>query len=156
MKKLFIFLLILFVSNCSTKKLEKNHGLMNLDKKKDKIIVGKTNKNDVISLFGPASTISTFDDDIWIYIESKKINRSIFKLGSQKLDKNNTLILEFSERSLVKNIEFIDINKMNDIKITDKKTDKAYSNNSKLYSILTSLREKINAPTRRNRVKKNN
>ena len=156
MKKLFIFLLILLVSNCSTKKLENNHGLVNLDKKKDKIIVGKTNKNDVINLLGPASTVSTFDDDIWIYIESKKINRSIFKLGSQKLDKNNTLILEFSERSLVKNIEFIDINKMNDINIADKKTEKAYSNNSKLYSILTSLREKINAPSRRNRVKKNN
>ena len=156
MKKLIIFLLILFVSNCSTKKLENNHGLVNLDKKKDKIIVGKTNKNDVINLLGPASTVSTFDDDIWIYIESKKINRSIFKLGSQKLDKNNTLILEFSERSLVKNIEFIDINKMNDINIADKKTEKAYSNNSKLYSILTSLREKINAPSRRNRIKKNN
>ena len=97
-----------------------------------------------------------FDEDIWIYIESKKVNQSIFKLGSQKLDKNNTLILEFSERSLVKNIKFIDINKMNDIKITDKTTEKAYSNNSKLYSILTSLREKINAPTRRNRVKNNN
>ena len=156
MKKLIIFLLILFVSNCSTKKLENNHGLMNLDKKKDKIIVGKTNKNDVINLLGPASTTSTFDDDIWIYIESKKINRSIFKLGSQKLDKNNTLILEFSERNLVKNIKFIDINEMNDLKIAEKKTQKAYSNNSKLYSILTSLREKINAPTRRNRVKKNN
>ena len=156
MKKLIIFLLILFVSNCSTKKLENNHGLVNLDKKKDKIIVGKTNKNDVINLLGPASTVSTFDDDIWIYIESKKINRSIFKLGSQKLDKNNTLILEFSERSLVKNIEFIDINKMNDINIADKNTEKAYSNNSKLYSILTSLREKINAPSRRNRIKKNN
>ena len=156
MKKLFIFLLILFVSNCSTKKLENNHGLVNLDKKKDEIIIGKTNKNDILNLLGPASTVSAFDDDIWIYIESKKINQSIFKLGSQKLDKNNTLILEFNERSLVKNIKFIDINKMNDIKITDKTTEKAYSNNSKLYSILTSLREKINAPTRRNRVKNNN
>ena len=156
MKKIFIILLILFVSNCSTKKLENNHGLVNLDKKKNEITVGKTNKNDVVNLFGPASTVSTFDDNIWIYIESKKVNQSIFKLGSQKLKKNNTLIIEFSERSLVKNIKFIDINEMNDLKIAEKKTQKAYSNNSKLYSILTSLREKINAPTRRNRVKKNN
>ena len=80
MKKLFIFLLILFVSNCSTKKLENNHGLMNLDKKKDKIIVGKTNKNDVLNLFGPASTVSTFDDDIWIYIESKKLTNQYLNL----------------------------------------------------------------------------
>ena len=156
MKKIIFFLLILAVTNCSTKKLEVSHGLVNLDKKKDEIIIGKTNKNDILNLFGPASTVSAFDDNIWIYIESKKVNQSIFKLGSQKLDKNNTLILEFNERSLVKNIEFIDINKMNDINIADKKTEKAYSNNSKLYSILTSLREKINAPSRRNRIKKNN
>ena len=66
--------------------------------------------------------MSTFDDDIWIYIESKKLINQ-YLLG-KKLDKNNTLILEFSERSLVKNIKFIDINKMNDIKITDKKLKK--------------------------------
>ena len=156
MKKIFIILLILLVSNCTTKKLENNHGLVTLDKKKNEITVGKTNKNDVVNLFGPASTVSTFDDNIWIYIESKKVNQSIFKLGSQKLKKNNTLIIEFNERSLVKNIKFIDINEMNDLKIAEKKTQKAYSNNSKLYSILTSLTEKIKDPTRKNLVKKNN
>ena len=52
MKKLFIFLLILFVSNCSTKKLENNHGLVNLDKKSE-IIIGKTNKNDILNLLDP-------------------------------------------------------------------------------------------------------
>ena len=153
MKKLFIILLILFVSNCSTKKLEKKHGLINLDKKKDEIIIGKTNKNDVINIFGPPSTVSTFDENIWVYIESKKTNQSIFKLGSKKLQKNNTLILYFNERSLVNNLELVDINKMNKLDISEKNTKKSYSNNSKLYTILTSLREKINAPTRRNRIK---
>ena len=153
MKKLFIILLILFVSNCSTKKLEKKHGLINLDKKKEEIIIGKTNKNDVINIFGPPSTVSTFDENIWVYIESKKTNQSIFKLGSKKLQKNNTLILYFNERSLVNNLELVDINKMNKLDISEKNTTKSYSNNSKLYTILTSLREKINAPTRRNRIK---
>ena len=153
MKKLFIILLILFVSNCSTKKLEKKHGLINLDKKKEEIIIGKTNKNDVINIFGPPSTVSTFDENIWVYIESKKTNQSIFKLGSKKLQKNNTLILYFNDRSLVNNLELVDINKMNKLDISEKNTKKSYSNNSKLYTILTSLREKINAPTRRNRIK---
>ena len=153
MKKLIIFLLILFVSNCSTKKLEKKHGLINLDKKKEEIIIGKTNKNDVINIFGPPSTVSTFDENIWVYIESKKTNQSIFKLGSKKLQKNNTLILYFNDRSLVNNLELVDINKMNKLDISEKNTTKSYSNNSKLYTILTSLREKINAPTRRNRIK---
>jgi len=156
MKKLFIILLILFVSNCSTKKLEKKHGLINLDKKKSEIIIGKSNKNDIINIFGPPSTVSAFDENIWVYIESKKTNQSIFKLGSKKIEKNNTLILYFSDRSLVKNVELIDINKMNEIDISKKNTKKSYSNNSKLYTILTSLREKINAPTRRNRIKNKN
>ncbi len=153
MKNFFIILLILLLTNCSTKKLEKKHGLINLDQKKEEIYIGKTNKNDVLNKFGPPSTVSTFDDNIWIYIESSKINQSIFKLGNKKLQKNNTLILHFNSRSLVKNVELIDINNMNEIKISDKNTQKSYSNNSKLYTILTSLREKINAPTRRTRIK---
>jgi len=155
MKKLFVILLILFVANCSTKKLENKHGLINLEKKKTEITIGKTNKNDVMNIFGPPSTVSAFDDNIWIYIESKKVNQSIFKLGGKKLKKNNTLILHFNNRSLVKKYEFVDIQNMNEINVSKNETQKSYSRQSKLYTILTSLREKINAPTRRNKIKKN-
>ena len=38
---------------------------------------------------------------------------------------------------------------MNDIKIAEKKTKKKFGQDNFVYNILSSLREKINAPTRR-------
>ena len=43
-----------------------------------KIKVNSTNKNDLISIFGEPSTKSTFDNDVWIYIERKITNTHFF------------------------------------------------------------------------------
>ena len=154
MKKIIFFLLILAVTNCSTKKLELNHGLVNLDKKKEEITIGKSNKNDILDIFGPPSTVSTFDEDVWIYIEIKKQNQSIVKLGKKRIKKNNTLIVKFDNRSLVNKVDFIDINNLNQLKLSEKVTEKEFTTNSMLYNVLTNLREKINAPVRRKQNKR--
>ena len=154
MKKIIFFLLILAVTNCSTKKLEVNHGLVNLDKKKEEITIGKSNKNDILDIFGPPSTVSTFDEDVWIYIELKKQNQSIVKLGKKRIKKNNTLIVKFDSRSLVNKVDFIDINNLNQLKLSEKITEKEFTTNSMLYNVLTNLREKINAPVRRKQNKR--
>ena len=154
MKKIVFFLLILVVSNCSTKKLEITHGLVNLDKKKDNIIIGKSNKNDILDIFGPPSTVSTFDEDVWIYIELKKVNQSIVKLGKKRIKKNNTLIVKFDNRSLVNEVDFIDIENLNQLKLSDKVTEKEFTTNNMLFNVLTNLREKINSPVRRKQNKR--
>ncbi len=154
MKKIIFFLLILGVTNCSTKKLEITHGLVNLDKKKDEITIGKSNKNDILNIFGPPSTISTFNENIWIYIELKKENQSIVKLGKKRIKKNNTLIVKFDNRNLVNKVDFIDINNLNKLKLSDKKTEKEFTTNNMLFNVLTNLREKINAPVRRKQNKR--
>ena len=154
MKKIIFFLLILAVTNCSTKKLEVTHGLVNLDKKKDEITIGKSNKNDILDIFGPPSTVSTFNENIWIYIELKKINQSIVKLGKKKIKKNNTLIVKFDNRSLVNKVDFIDIDNLNQLKLSDKETEKEFTTNNMLFNVLTNLREKINAPVRRKQNKR--
>ena len=68
----YIFILILFfTSSCSLNKVKNNHGVLSLENKIKKIKINKSNTNDIISIFGPASTKSTFDNNLWIYIESK-------------------------------------------------------------------------------------
>ena len=136
------------------KKARKKSWVHKFRQKKEEIIIGKTNKNDILDIFGPPSTVSTFDENIWIFIELKKVNRSIAKLGKKKIDKNNTLIVKFNNRSLVSNVDFIDIQNLNKIKLSQKTTEKEYTTNSMLYNILTNLREKINAPVRRRQNKK--
>ena len=154
MKKIIFFLLILAVTNCSTKKLEVSHGLVNLDKKKDEISIGKSNKNDILNIFGPPSTVSTFDEDIWKYFKLKKENKSIIKLGKKRIKKNNTLIVKFDNRSLVKKVDFIDIENLNKLELSDKETEKEFTTNNMLFNVLTNLREKINAPSRRKQNKR--
>ena len=147
MKYILYLSLFLFTLNCSINKVSNIHGFRLLDTKSEKILVSKTNKNDVRKILGPPSSISKFDD-IWFYIERKKTNQKIFKLGKKKISKNNVLIIEFDNKGIVILKEILDIKDMNEIKIADKKTIKKYEQDNMIYNILSTLREKINAPTR--------
>ena len=76
MKNFFFYFLFFFTLNCSINKVSNTHGFRFIEKKYDKIILNKTNKNDVRKIIGPPSSISKFDDS-WFYIERKKTNQSL-------------------------------------------------------------------------------
>ena len=147
MKYILYFSVFLFTLNCSINKVSNIHGFRSLDTKSEKILISKTNKNDVRKILGPPSSISNFDD-VWFYIERKKTNQQILKLGKKKISKNNVLLLKFDSKGLVVIKEVIDIDDMNEIKITEKKNTKKFNQDNMIYKIFSSLREKINAPTR--------
>ena len=150
MKYLFLLLIFFFTLNCSQNKVSNTHGIRFIEKKYDKILVNRSNKNDVRRIIGPPSSISKFDD-IWFYIERKKTNQSILKLGKKKISRNDIIVLEFNNMGLVSNKKILDLNNMNDIKIAEKITKKKFGQDNTIYNIMTTLREKINAPTRRNK-----
>jgi len=147
MKILFI-LLFLFTLNCSTNKVSKNHGFKSLEQRFDIIELNETNKNDIISIIGPPSTKSDFNDNLWFYIERRQTNQSLIKLGIKKIEKNNILMVEFNERGILKDKKLYDLNNMNDIKYVKSITHKEFKNNNFIYNIFSSIREKINAPSR--------
>ena len=150
MKYIFFTFLFFITLNCSVNKVSNSHGSRFIDTKYDKIIINKSNKNDIRKLIGPPSSISKFSGN-WFYIERKKTNQSIFKLGKKKLLSNNIIILEFNSMGLVSNKDLLNIEDMNDIKIAAKMTKKKYEQDNALYDILSSLREKMNAPTKNNK-----
>ena len=150
MKIIYLLSIFLLTLNCSINKVSKLHGFRFIEGKYDQIILSKTNKNDVRKLIGPPSSISKFDD-VWFYIERKKTNRSLFKLGTKKITSNNIIILEFDNKGLVFDKKFLDLNDMNDIEIVEEKTKKKFDQDNLIYNILSTLREKINAPTRRDK-----
>ena len=117
-----------------------------LDKKQEKLTVNISNKNDILKLLGYPSTKSTFDNDLWIYIERKSNQSSIIKLGKEKLITNNVLLLEINSRGLLKTKEFIDITKMQEVKFSTLTTDSQYKKKTFLYDFLSSMRQKINDP----------
>ena len=152
-KRFIYFILFIFLFNCNTQKVTRIHGTLALKSFENKIILNKTNTNDILNLLGEPSTKSTFDDKIWIYIEQKKQNKSIVKLGKQYIDVNNTLVLYFNSRGLVYKKEFYNKDKLKDVKFAKKETVPKYSNNSFMYNFLASFRDKINAPFRKKKKK---
>ena len=72
----FFIIALIFIVSCSTNKVKNNHGVLSLINKFNKIVVENSNSNDILNLLGPPSTKSSFDNNIWIYIERKK-NQSI-------------------------------------------------------------------------------
>ncbi len=152
--RIFLILLFIIASGCKANKVSKNHGFISLETKFEKIQINKTNKNDLIKNIGHPSSISEFDENKWFYIERKKTNQSLFKLGIKKINKNNILIVDFNNKGLVENKKIIDLNNMNDVKYVKKITQKEFDQDNTIYNIFSSLREKINAPAR-NRNKSN-
>jgi len=151
--RIFFIFLFLFTLNCSPNKVSNNHGFTSLQDKFDKISINKTNKNDILKIIGPPSSISNFNNDKWFYIERMKRNQSLFKLGIKKIQKNDILIVKFNNKGILEYKKILKLNDMNDIEFSKNITKKDYKQNSVLFKIFSSLREKVNAPVK-NRSKK--
>ena len=102
---------------------------------------------------GPPSTESTFDNDIWIYIERKESKTSIATLGRKKLTVNNVLILEINDMGILVEKKFLNKKDMKKIKFSKNKTGVISSKDSFVYEFLTSLRQKINDPLGTKKIK---
>ena len=147
MRKLFIFFIIsLFISACTLKKAEKHHGVRFLNKKQEKLTVNQSNKNDILKLLGSPSTKSTFDNDLWIYIERKTDNSSLTRFGSERIIVNNVLLLEINKMGLLEKKDFLDLANMQELKFAEQTTENQYKKNTFVYDFLSSMRQKINDP----------
>ena len=138
--------MLVFTTNCGFKKRVDHHGVHLLKKKSDLIIVSETNKNDIIEILGPPSVISTFNNDLYFYIERKTTTDRIIKLGKMKYLENNVLVLEVDNRGILLDKQFFDLKKMKNIKIVSKETTVDYQKQSFIYDFLSSMRQKINDP----------
>ena len=145
-KILILTFIILNISGCSLNKVVKHHGINNLEKKEKKLIIDNTNKNDVQKILGTPSTKSTFDNDVWIYIERKTTVSDVRSLGKKKLLKNDILILEFNSMGILVKKDLRDKDQMNKLKFSKNETDILNKKNSFINNVLTTLRHKINDP----------
>ena len=152
MKKLLIISFII-LTNCSLNKVVHHHGVHNLEKKQTKLKVNYTNKNDIVKLIGPPSTKSTFDNDIYIYIERKTSSSKLTKLGKRKLLTNNVLVLEINNNGLLLSKKFYNKDDMNKIQFDESETGINYSKKSFIYNFLSSLRQMVDDPLGKKRIK---
>ena len=126
--------------NLLKKKLQKNR------KKQKNLKIYETNRNDTKTLLGQPSTIGTFDNDIWIYIERRQTQSELKNLGKMKILKNNVLVLEIDNNGILKNKKFYNINDMEKINIVEATKQVGFQKNSFIYDFMFIMRQKINDP----------
>ena len=143
---IYFILLLLITTSCTLNKVVKKHGVRNLEKKQNELSINQSNTNDIRSILGPPSTQSMFDNDLWIFIEREIEKEKILKLSKEKLIKNNVLILEINNQGLLVKKTFLNMNDMNNIKLSSLNTKNQYNKNSFIYDFLSSMRQKINDP----------
>ena len=144
-----MLILLLLLSNCQRNPVIKTHGVPFLDKKQKNLTIEKSNKNDVKKSLGHPSTVATFDNSIWIYIERTRTRGKLLKFGQNITNKSNVLALEFNEYGILTKKDFYNINQINKINFTQDTTETITREKNFVYSFLSSLRQKINKPVKK-------
>ena len=61
-KTVYLLLIVIFITGCQRTEVIETHGISYLEKREKLIFVNKSNKNDVIEIFGQPSTRGMTDD----------------------------------------------------------------------------------------------
>ena len=141
--KILLYSIFLILLGCQLQEPAKNHGILFLDNRSEKLTINKSNKNDVIEILGQPHS-KTFDgDDIWIYIERTLSKGKYHKLGRHELKTNNTLILNFDKYGILKTKDFYKKEDINQIIFSKKTTKNDLSKKSFVETFLQSVKNKM-------------
>ena len=102
---------------------------------------------------GPPSTKSAFNNDIYIYIEKKTSSSKLTKLGKKKLIRNNVLVLDLDNKGVLVSKQFYNMDDMKKIKFDESITEMNQTRKSFIYNFLYSVRQKIDDPLGKKRIK---
>ena len=101
---LILLLIVLIISNgCKLQEPYKNHGILFLENRFEKLVVNSSNKNDVLKTIGQPHSKSIDNENEWFYIERVLTKGAYHKLGKNILKSNNVLVLSFDKYGILNN-----------------------------------------------------
>ena len=139
----FLFIIFFFIIGCQRQEVIKTHGISYLENREKLIFINKSNKNDVINVFGQPATKGMTNNNVWIYIERTKTRGKLLKLGKNYLKKNNVLVLEFNKYGILEKKEFYDKEKMKRLKFAKNITENEIKKENFIQGFLSSVRTKM-------------
>ena len=98
--KIFLILFIILIS-CQKQDPLKNHGILFLENRSNKLALNQSNKNDVIKVLGSPQIVEDENKLTWIYIERILTKGKYHKLGRHVLKENNILVLKFDKYGIL-------------------------------------------------------
>ena len=144
-KVTFFLILYLLLNNCNLNKITRTHGIQYLEKKQNEVFLNQ-NKNEIRSILGPPSTVSTFDENTWFYLEKEISGTKVTKLGITALNKNNILVLKFDNRGILVEKDFFDKNDLREIEFEKNTTTTEINKKSVIGQFLYGIKQKIDDP----------
>ena len=142
-KNFYLLPFFIILIACQFQEPLKTHGIIYLENRSEKVIVNKSNKNDIIRIFGQPQATSQNEEDTWIYFERILTKGKYHKLGRHIVKENNVLVLEFNKFGIIKNKKLYTKEDINKIAFLEKKTENKLSQKSFVESFLQSVRQKM-------------
>ena len=139
----FLFFTFIILINCQLQEPYKNHGIVFLENRAEKLVIDTSNKNDVIKIIGQPHSKSIKNNNEWIYFERVITKGEFHKLGQNVLKSNNVLILTFDKYGILKNKQFLDKNDKKKIIFSKKQTKNELTQKSFVEKFLSSVRSKM-------------
>ena len=139
----YLIILFFILIACQFQDPYKNHGILFLKNRSEKLVVKQTNQNDVLKIIGQPHTKSIEDDNTWIYLERVLTKGKYHKLGKHVLSENNVLVLNFDQYGILKSKEMYDISDNNKKKFSKDKTENQLTKKSFVESFLSSVKQKM-------------
>ena len=142
-KFLFLSILLIILNNCNLKESTNTHGILFLENRANKLVINKSNKNDVLDIIGQPHSKSIDSKNEWIYIERVFVKGKYHRLGQNILKTNNVLYLVFDKYGVLKKKELIDKKAIQKIAFSTKETGNDLSKDSFVEKLFSSLRSKM-------------
>ena len=138
-----VILFLFFLNACQLQEPKLNHGLLFLENRANKLIVNKTNKNDVINMMGKPHSTSIDDNNTWFYIERTLSKGKYHKLGKHILKTNNILVLNFDKYGVLKIKEILNKDDLQKVNFSTAKTQNELTKKSFVEKFLSSIKQKM-------------
>jgi len=129
--------------NCQLQEPSKNHGIVFLENRANKLTINKNNKNDVLNIIGQPHSKSINNEDKWIYMERILTKGEYHKLGQNVLKANNILILEFDKYGILKTKELLKKEDIKKLSFSNKITENEITQKSFVEKLLNSIKQKM-------------
>jgi outer membrane protein assembly factor BamE (lipoprotein component of BamABCDE complex) len=141
--KVLLIILLFILSNCQLQDPDKNHGILFLENRSNKLISNQSNKNDVLKIIGNPHSKSSSGENIWIYIERTLSKGKYHKLGRHTLKSNNVLVLKFDKFGVLKEKKIYNKEDIKKISFTSYSTQNEMTKKSFVESFLSSVKSKM-------------
>ena len=140
---IILFTIFIILNGCKLQDPNKNHGILFLENRADKLVLKKTNKNDVIKILGNPHSKSIDNNNRWLYVERVLTKGEFHKLGQNILLNNNVLVLDFDKFGILSNKKLLTKKDKEDIKFSELKTENRLTKKSFVESFLSSIKSKM-------------